>query len=158
AVDVENDEAHAPRPGERIRGDESHRLLDDFGAEEVVHVERAEQRAALIDDQELADLVRLQQAHRLGGERLRRERARTGRHHLIDSDRGEVDALLESAAVVLAVGARLSGQASCATRASRCTSASRASAELALPVIAISLAPRRFTSGTMSSSSSLAPE
>ena len=63
-----------------------------------------------------------------------------------------------SAAVVLAVGARLSGQASSRTRASRCTSASRASADSALPVMAISLAPRRFTSGTMSSSSSLPPE
>ena len=63
-----------------------------------------------------------------------------------------------SAAVVLAVGARLCGQASCATAASRCTSASRASADSGLPVSAISLAPRRFTSGTICSSSSLAPE
>src|SRR5919201_3477557 len=37
-------------------------------------------------------------------------------------------------------------------------SASRASAELALPVMAMSFAPRRLTSGTMSRSSSLAPE
>ena len=66
--------------------------------------------------------------------------------------------LILLAAAVLAVGARLSGQASFATRASRCTSASCASAESGLPVIEISFAPRRFTSGTICSSSSLAPE
>src|SRR5438067_8756217 len=45
--------------------------LDDFGAEKIVHVERAEECAALIDDQELIDLVRLHQLHRLAGQRLR---------------------------------------------------------------------------------------
>ena len=62
------------------------------------------------------------------------------------------------AAVVLAVGASPSGQASSATAASRWTSAWRASVESALPVIAISLAPRRFASGTMVTSSVLSPE
>src|SRR5229473_1655003 len=47
-----------------------------------------------------------------------------------------------SAAVVLAVGARFRGQASCATPASRCTSASLASVESGLPVTAMSFAPR----------------
>jgi hypothetical protein len=46
-----------------------------------------------------------------------------------------------SAAVVLAVGARLSGQASSATPASRWASASRASEEAGLPVMAISGRP-----------------
>src|SRR5688500_13895242 len=59
---------------------------------------------------------------------------------------------------VLAVGARLSGQASFSTRASRTTSASRASADCVLPVTAISLAPSRFTNGTIRISSSLSPE
>ena len=40
----------------------------------------------------------------------------------------------------------------------RCTSASRARLESGLPVIAISLAPRRLISGTIASSSSLSPE
>ncbi len=44
-------------------------------------------------------------------------------------------------AVVLAVGARFSGQASRSTAASRCTSARRASADSGFPVIAISRAP-----------------
>jgi len=60
--------------------------------------------------------------------------------------------------VVLAVGARLCGQASCATPASSRTSASFASVESARPHSAISLAPRRLTCGTMLRSSSLSPE
>ena len=45
---------------------------------------------------------------------------------------------IASAAVVLAVGARSSGQASAGTLTSRCTSASRASVDCGRPVIAIS--------------------
>ena len=62
------------------------------------------------------------------------------------------------AAVVLAVGARFSGQASRATAASRCTSASAARRESVAPVIAMSRAPRRLTRGTIASSSSVLPE
>ena len=53
-----------------------------------------------------------------------------------------------SAAVVLAVGASPSGQASVSTLASRCTSAACASDECSLPVSAISLAPCRFRCGS----------
>ena len=49
-----------------------------------------------------------------------------------------------SIAVVEDVGARFSGQASLATRQSRCTSAYLASVELGLPVIAISGVPSRL--------------
>ena len=62
-----------------------------------------------------------------------------------------------SCAVVLAVGARLSGQASFSTPLSSTTSAWRARVERGWPVIATSGAPRRFTSGTMAASSSLSP-
>ncbi|MNV76691.1 hypothetical protein D3C71_1700610 [compost metagenome] len=60
--------------------------------------------------------------------------------------------------MVLAVGARLSGQASCATLPSRCTSANRASSDCGLPVIATSLAPMRRATGRMVSNSWPAPE
>ena len=60
--------------------------------------------------------------------------------------------------MVLAVGARLSGQASLSTEASRCASASRAKVEAGLPVIAISLAPRRLINCTMLTISLLSPE
>ena len=50
---------------------------------------------------------------------------------------------IASVAVVLAVGARFSGQASSATLTSRCTAASRASVEAGLPVIAITGVSRR---------------
>ncbi|CFN75573.1 Uncharacterised protein [Bordetella pertussis] len=60
--------------------------------------------------------------------------------------------------MVLAVGARLSGQASWDTLASRCTSARRASSDSALPVMAISPAPMRRTTGRMVSSSWPVPE
>ena len=64
-----------------------------------------------------------------------------------------------SAAVVLAVGARLSGQASFVHARRRGARRPRARASSrALPVIAISFAPRRLISGTMRSSSSLSPE
>ncbi len=63
-----------------------------------------------------------------------------------------------SAAVVLAVGASPSGQASLSTLASRCTSAACASDDRSLPVSAISLAPWRFRCGISSTSSSVSPE
>ena len=63
-----------------------------------------------------------------------------------------------SAAVVLAVGARLCGQASRATLPSSTMSASRASVEAVLPVSAIIRVPRRRSTGRMASSSSDSPE
>ena len=51
--------------------------------------------------------------------------------------------------VVLAVGARLSGQASSGTPISRCTVAMRASEESALPVRAIRGTPKRLMTGRM---------
>ena len=65
---------------------------------------------------------------------------------------------IASAAVVLAVGARLSGQASAGTLTSRCTSASRASVEAGLPVMAMRRASIRLKSGRMVSSSTVSPE
>src|SRR5437867_1885042 len=130
---------------------------DDFGAEQVVHVERADQPVALVDHQQLVDLVPLHQLHGLDRQRLGANGFGPGRHEAVDGDGMEVGAFLQRA-VQLAVGARLWGQASCSTAASRSTSASRASAESARPVMAINFAPRRFTSGTISSSSSLDPE
>ena len=62
-----------------------------------------------------------------------------------------------SCAVVLAVGARLSGQASFSTPLSSTTSAWRARVESVWPVIATSGTPRRLNSGTMAISSSLSP-
>jgi hypothetical protein len=63
-----------------------------------------------------------------------------------------------SAAVVLAVGARLSGQASWSTPASRLDVGFRRQRRVQLPVMAISLPPSRLMSGTMVSSSSFSPE
>src|SRR5574343_1493151 len=63
-----------------------------------------------------------------------------------------------SAAGVLAVGARLCGQASCAPPASRWISASRASVDDGTPVISMPRAPWRLTAGTIRSSSSDSPE
>ena len=63
-----------------------------------------------------------------------------------------------SAAVVLVVGARPSGQASQLMLPSRCTSACRASEEPGLPVIAISGIPSRLSVGRMNSTSSVSPE
>src|SRR6202049_263192 len=63
-----------------------------------------------------------------------------------------------SAAVVLAVGASPSGQASVSTLASRCTSAANASDDCSLPVSAINLAPWRLKCGTRDTSSSVSPE
>ena len=65
---------------------------------------------------------------------------------------------IASVAVVLAVGARLSGQASAGTLTSRCTSASRASVEAGLPVIAMRRASMRLKSGRIVSSSAVSPE
>ncbi len=62
-----------------------------------------------------------------------------------------------SCAVVLAVGARLSGQASFSTPLSSTTSAWRARVDCGWPVMATSDAPRRRTSGTTTFSSSLSP-
>src|SRR6185295_12669495 len=57
---------------------------DDFGAEQVVHVERADQLAARVDHQQLVDLVALHDLHRFGGERLGPDAARPLRHYLRD--------------------------------------------------------------------------
>ena len=57
---------------------------------------------------------------------------------------------IASAAVVLEVGARPSGQASAGTLTSRCTSASRASVDCGRPVIAISVLPWRLSTGSSS--------
>ena len=61
-------------------------------------------------------------------------------------------------AVVLAVGARLSGQASWSTALDSTISACWARLLSARPVIAISVTPSRFSAGTMAPSSSLSPE
>ena len=63
-----------------------------------------------------------------------------------------------SAAVVLAVGARFSGQASCRAPAYRWMSAYWASGDSASPVRAMRAAPTRLTCGTMVISSSVRPE
>ncbi|MNT11925.1 hypothetical protein D3C72_1468320 [compost metagenome] len=60
--------------------------------------------------------------------------------------------------VVLAVGARFSGQASFSTEISRCTSASWARLEFGLPVMEISTPPMRLTTGMMAISSDDSPE
>jgi hypothetical protein len=60
--------------------------------------------------------------------------------------------------VVLAVGARLCGQASSATAASRLTFGLSASVDSALPVIAIIFAPSRFTTGRSPPARALSPE
>ena len=61
------------------------------------------------------------------------------------------------AAVVLAVGASPSGQASASTLASRWTSAACASDECSLPVSAINRAPWRLRCGSSETSSSVSP-
>ena len=65
---------------------------------------------------------------------------------------------IASAAVVLAVGAKLSGHASFSTRTLRCESAKTAKEESGLPVRAISLAPVRLIIGTIAVSSLVSPE
>ena len=65
---------------------------------------------------------------------------------------------MASVAVVLAVGARFSGQASSATLTSRCALAARARLDFGLPVIAISGTPRREACGISSSTSAVSPE
>ena len=64
---------------------------------------------------------------------------------------------MASCAVVLAVGAKLSGQASCSTLQSSTTSAWRASSESRLPVSAISATCWRRRAGSKPVSSSLCP-
>ena len=64
---------------------------------------------------------------------------------------------MASCAVVLAVGARLSGQASLSTPLSRAMSACRASDDAGLPLMAISGAPMRLSTGKMATSSSDSP-
>ncbi len=65
---------------------------------------------------------------------------------------------IASVAVVLAVGARFSGQASCSTETSRCTSADLASVEPGRPVIDTSGTPMRLISGRIVSTSAVSPE
>ena len=65
---------------------------------------------------------------------------------------------IASVAVVLAVGARLSGQASSATLTSRWTLAARARFDFGLPVIAMTGTPRRDRCGISSSTSAVSPE
>ena len=60
--------------------------------------------------------------------------------------------------MVLAVGARLCGQASSGTLTSRPPSAARPSVESVLPAITISGTARRFRCGSSSSSSGVSPE
>ena len=62
-----------------------------------------------------------------------------------------------SAAVVLAVGTRFSGQASSDTRQSSVTSAACASVEWQSPVMAISCAPSRLIVSSSRSNSSVSP-
>ena len=64
---------------------------------------------------------------------------------------------MASCAVVLAVGARLSGQASCATLLSSVTRACLASVDCAPPVMATSGTPWRLSTGRITVSSSLSP-
>src|SRR5580765_6184690 len=93
-----------PRARSSASGDANcMRRLDDPCAEQVVHVQRADQDAARVDDQHLVDLVLLHELHRLGGERARGDGARRGAHHRGDAARRHVAALLERAAQV-AVG------------------------------------------------------
>ena len=65
---------------------------------------------------------------------------------------------IASAAVVLAVGARPSGQASCSTLTSMFTSASLARRELSLPVSVTKGIPRRLMIGRIVRISSVSPE
>ncbi len=65
---------------------------------------------------------------------------------------------MASIAVVLAVGARLSGQASSGTVTSKATVALRASVEARLPVRVMSGVARRFRCGSRNTSSGLSPE
>ena len=65
---------------------------------------------------------------------------------------------MASIAVVLAVGARLSGQASSATLMSRCATAALASVDAGLPVMASSGTPRRDTCGNNANTSGVSPE
>src|SRR3954462_14821105 len=58
--------------------------LDDFGAEQVVHIERAEEGSPLIDDQKLVDLELLHQMHGLGGEHVRTNGLRIHAHDFVD--------------------------------------------------------------------------
>ena len=71
---------------------------------------------------------------------------------------GEVNGPEVTRAVVLAVGARFSGQASSDTPTSRWTSAIRASVDFGLPVMETSFAPMRLTSGRIVTTSSVSPE
>ena len=64
---------------------------------------------------------------------------------------------MASCAVVLAVGARLSGQASLPTLLSSVTLACRANVDCAPPVIATSGTPWRLKTGNMTVSSALSP-
>ena len=61
-------------------------------------------------------------------------------------------------AVVLAVGARLRGQASLATAIFKCTWANSASEDSGLPVMEIRVAPSLLITGTMANNSSDSPE
>ena len=65
---------------------------------------------------------------------------------------------ITSIAVVLAVGARLNGQASRGTRTFNTTSLCRASDDLGLPVNAIILTENRFNAGSRLINSSDSPE
>ncbi len=65
---------------------------------------------------------------------------------------------MASAAVVLDVGARFIGHASCGTPTSITTSQTRASGDAGCPVSSTTGTPRRFTAGRMASSSSVSPE
>ena len=65
---------------------------------------------------------------------------------------------MASAAVVLAVGARLRGQASSATLMSRFTEAARARVDRGFPVMAINGSPSRLIRGSRKAISWVSPE
>src|SRR5437016_1316432 len=76
---------------------------DDFGAEQVVHVERADQPVALVDHQQLVDLVPLHELHGLDRQSFRANGFGSGRHEAVDGGGMEVGAFLQRAAQI-AVG------------------------------------------------------
>ena len=65
---------------------------------------------------------------------------------------------ITNVAVVLEVGANPNGQASCETFTHTWVSASLASVESGLPVMAMSFAPIRLSTGIMASTSPVSPE
>ena len=65
---------------------------------------------------------------------------------------------MTSAAVVLEVGAKPNGQASCATDTFKCTVAKLANVDVVLPVNAMSGMPKRLIKGKIATISCVSPE